>query len=286
MILAPSCYPAVMPEHATRLAEAVDALEGDLLFVVTGAGVSATSGIPTFRGSDADAVWKVSDVEMATFEYFQRDPVGQWLWYLKRFESVETARPNPAHEALVDLEGWQTGRGCRFQLVTQNIDTLHETAGARQLIKIHGTSARLRCSRPGCGLGSPRGSIRRDSLDVGAFRDNPSRDTLPRCAECGAPLRAHVLFFDEHYQDHDDYRFDEAMELAQKAGLFLFIGTSFSVGITDLFLSIAADNRTPTFSVDPVGSPPPYFPVTHLPAPAEELLPELTAALSQGAQRP
>lgn len=269
-----------MARHARYLAEVIFNLENDLLFVVTGAGVSAESGIPTFRGTEPEAVWKVSDVELATFDYFQRDPVGQWSWYLKRFESVETASPNPAHEALAVLEGWQTDRGGRFQLVTQNIDTLHEQAGSKRLIKIHGTSARLRCSRSGCKQGAPKGSIRRNRVELSAFRSNPTRATLPRCEHCDATLRAHVLFFDEYYQDHEDYRFDQTLDLARQAGAFLFVGTSFSVGITDLLLGIAAETGCPAFSVDPTCAPPPYFPVTHLPAAAEDLLPEVMAALT------
>lgn len=271
-----------MLENAARLAEALSPLEGGLVLVVTGAGISAASGISTFRGSEPDAVWKVSDVEMATFGFFERDPVSQWQWYLKRFERVATARPNPAHEALVALEQWQTRRGGKFHLVTQNIDTLHEAAGSRNLIKIHGDSARLRCSRSGCSLGAPRGSLARAGLDLDSFQENPSLETLPSCPECAAPLRAHVLFFDEYYQDHVDYRFEHALELAAQADLFLFVGTSFSVGITDIFLRTAAANRAPTFSIDPAGTPPAHSEVTHLRAPAEELLPRASDLVMAG----
>lgn len=267
-----------MAEPAERLAEAIESLDDQLLLVVTGAGISAASGIPTFRGAEPDAVWKVSDVEMATRDYFERDPVGQWLWYLRRFEAVEKARPNPAHDALVDLENWQIERGGRFQLVTQNIDTLHESAGARRMIKIHGTSARLRCSGAGCARGAPAGSVARGSVDVERFVRDPSEATLPRCS-CGEPLRAHVLFFDEYYQDHHDYRFDEALTRAHQAALFLFVGTSFSVGITDMFLRIAAEKGAPSYSIDPAGSPPMGFPVERLPAAAEELLPMVVSTL-------
>lgn len=274
-----------MSDDLGRLVEALDPLEQSLLLAVTGAGVSAASGIPTFRGSEPNAVWKVSDVELATFDYFQRDPVGQWLWYLERFESLERARPNAAHRALADLETWQTRRGGGFQLVTQNIDTLHEAAGSNRLIKVHGTSSRLRCSALECTRGAPRGSLSRDDVDLAPFRADPTIDTLPRCPECGALLRAHVLFFDEFYQEHDDYRFDEVLELAQNAGLVLFIGTSFSVGITDIFLRIAAENRTPTFSIDPAGEPAAYFPGEHLAVAAEELLPRVTSELTARSEK-
>lgn len=271
-----------MAEHAQLLADALSALDSDLLFVATGAGVSAGSGIPTFRGSEPDAVWTASDVELATFEFFQRDPVTQWLWYLERFERVDSARPNPAHLALVELESWQLARGGRFQIVTQNIDTLHEAAGSDGLIKIHGTAARFRCSRPGCLHGAPRGSVSREEVDLGGFRSDPRADTLPRCPDCAAPLRAHVLFFDESYQDHEDYRFDRVLELARQAGMFLFVGTSFSVGITDILLRMATEAGVPIFSVDPTNEPPPYFRITHLAQPAEVLLPTVAALTKQG----
>ena len=139
-----------MEEQTQVLQSAIADLETGLLAVVTGAGISQASGIPTFRGTDPEAVWRQSDMAMATFDYFLRDPVGQWQWYLKRFETVKEARPNPAHRALVDLERWHTGRGGSFALVTQNIDTLHEAAGSSRMIKIHGTSDRIRCSQVGC----------------------------------------------------------------------------------------------------------------------------------------
>ncbi len=264
-----------MSDLHEQLLEAINALKQSLLLVVTGAGISAASGIPTFRGSEPNAVWKVSDFELATFDYFRRDPVGQWSWYLERFKRVESAEPNPAHLALVDLEQWHAARGGRFQLVTQNIDTLHEQAGTDRLIKIHGTSARFRCSSPGCERGAPSGSIDSTEVCLDSFRVRPSEANLPRCPACGSLLRAHVLFFDEHYQDHEDYRFDQAMDLAREAGLFLFVGTSFSVGITDLLLRLAAEHSIPAFSIDPGGTPPAYFPGVHLPAAAEDLLPQV-----------
>ena len=271
-----------MCDHVGRLAASLQALDDGLVLVTTGAGVSAASGIATFRGAEPEAVWRVNDVEMATLEFFRKDPVAQWSWYLARFERVETASPNPAHAALAALEEWQLARGGDFQMVTQNIDTLHEAAGSRRLIKIHGTSDRVRCSRLGCPLGAPSGSIERERLEISAFRYEPGPKTLPRCPTCRAPLRAHVLFFDEFYQDHEDYRFEEALEFARRARLFLFVGTSFSVGITDMFLRIAAENGAPTFSVDPGIAPPGEYPIVHLSAAAEALLPRVADLVRAG----
>lgn len=261
------------------LASALDNCRG-LTLVVTGAGISSASGIPTFRGSDPEAVWKVSDIELATRGYFESDPAGQWSWYLKRFQAVDSATPNPAHTALADLETWQQRRGGRYLLVTQNIDTLHEAAGSKNLIKVHGTSDRLRCVQPGCPNAAPTGSVPRQDVDLEPFRQQPGPDTLPRCPTCESLLRAHVLFFDEHYQEHRDYRFGEVMAAGDEAELVLFVGTSFSVGITDLLLRTATARRTPVFSVDPGGSRAPgHFDVRALSEPAEQLLPSVIAQI-------
>jgi NAD-dependent deacetylase len=263
------------------LADSLAALGDGLLLVVTGAGISRASGIPTFRGSEPGAVWKVSDVTMATFDYFRRDPVGQWQWYLARFDAVGDAQPNAAHCALVDLQRWFHRRGGRCCIVTQNIDTLHERAGTEDLIKVHGTADRVRCSRPGCRLGAPEGSIDLAQVDFTSFRTAPSREHLPRCPACNAFLRAHVLFFDEVYLEHDDYRFSEAERLADEADAILFIGTSFSVGITDLYLRSGVRRGAPMLSIDPAMTAPPGPGLEVLTATAEDLLPAVYQRLVQ-----
>ena len=261
-----------MSGAAQPLVESLRAIAGPLL-VVTGAGISQASGIPTFRGPEPEAVWKQSDQEKATFGYFLRDPVGQWLWYLSRFQTLETAEPNPAHRALAALERWQQGRGGEFLLVTQNIDTLHEQAGSSRMIKVHGTSDRLRCSSDGCAMGAPEGSLPRADVDLEHFRQSPSTDSLPRCPDCAAILRAHVLFFDEYYQEHHDYRFDEVVAAADSAAVVLFVGTSFAVGVTALFLESGISAGKPLLAIDPGAARPPHPAVHLLPDRAEVLLP-------------
>jgi NAD-dependent deacetylase len=251
-----------------------------LTLVVTGAGISAASGIATFRGSEPDAVWSQNDVAVATEETFWRDPVGQLAWYLGRFAAVETAQPNAGHDALAALERRLAEADRRFLLVTQNIDTLHERAGSKRLIKVHGTSDRLRCGRAGCALGAPLGSISRQRVDLASFRRTPGFATLPRCPRCATPLRPHVLFFDEYYTDHADYRFAEVEAASQEAELVIFVGTSFSVGVTSLLLQAGARQGAKMFSVDP-GAPrlPRMTAVEPLRAPAEDLLPAVVVAL-------
>jgi NAD-dependent deacetylase len=264
-----------------QLAGALRRAGDGLVLVVTGAGISHASGIPTFRGNDPEAVWKANDMAMATFEFFQRDPVAQWEWYLKRFRAVDGAEPNAAHDALVDLEKLQAEHGGALRIVTQNIDTLHERAGSIDLIKVHGSSDRLRCVRPGCENGAPRGSLPRAEIELAPFVDEPSMATLPRCPICDELLRAHVLFFDEYYQEHVDYRFDDVQRSAGSARLMIFIGTSFSVGVTDLIVQSGRARGVPTYSIDPHAAPlPAWLDVVQLREPAEELLPLAVEALA------
>ncbi len=253
--------------------------EGGLL-VVTGAGVSVASGIPTFRGNDPGAIWKRDVTELGTRRYFEEDPVGSWRWYLERFDRVADARPNPAHEAIVGLERWQTGGGAPFLLVTQNVDTLHEQAGSTAMVKVHGSADRVRCSRDGCALGAPRGSLPRAAVDLAAFRREPTLGHLPRCPTCGALLRQHVLWFDETYDEHADYQIHRVVDAAEAAELVLFVGTSFSVGITDLLLNVAWRNGAEAFAVDPAPPPRPTPGVRFLRAAAEELLPTTVKRLA------
>ncbi len=235
-----------------RLASAVRETQG-LFLVVTGAGISLASGIPTFRGTDPGAVWKRDITELGTNRYFEEEPEGSWRWYLQRFDKVLGARPNPAHDALVRVERWRTGHHLPFLLVTQNIDGLHRLAGSRELVEVHGAADRVRCSAIGCRHGAPRGSLPRADFDLTAFRANPTRANVPRCPECGELLRQHVLWFDEFYNGHEDYQWSRVLEASTSASLVLFVGTSMSVGVTEQVLSEALDRRVPVFNLDPAG---------------------------------
>lgn len=249
-----------------------------LILVVTGAGVSLASGIPTFRGSDPGAVWSVDVTELGTVEYFKRDPVGSWLWYLGRFGSLHGARPNPAHLALAALERWQIARGGRFLLVTQNVDGLHGQAGSRELVQVHGRADRVRCARFGCEHGAPKGWLPRDEARDAAFLREPTDETLPRCPACGSPLRQHVLWFDEYYHGHLDYEIERVMRAAKQAELVVFVGTSFSVGVTEMILDRALARGAGLFSIDPVARMP-HPRVEAITATAEDSLPALCRAL-------
>jgi NAD-dependent deacetylase len=203
---------------------------GGAVVALTGAGISAESGIPTFRGKEG--YWVVGSrnympQEMATREMFERAPEEVWRWYLYRFGVCRDARPNAGHEALVRLE---RALGERFTLVTQNIDGIHRRAGSRRVLCIHGDAAYVRCARD-CGLGvvdlppvAPRGD--------GPL--TPAERAALTCPRCGGWLRPHVLWFDEYY-DEENYRLDTALRAAGAAELLLVVGTS---GATNLPMQI------------------------------------------------
>jgi NAD-dependent deacetylase len=170
--------------------------------VLTGAGVSAESGVPTFRGSGG--LWKQHRAEaLATPEAFARDPKLVWEWYDWRRGVLTQAQPNPGHRALVEMEK----RLPAFTLITQNVDGLHELAGSRNVLRLHGSIWMLRCLA--CG-------------DEHENRQTPLAEIPPRC-QCGGMLRPGVVWFGEALPP----RVWEAAEAAARAAdLFLVIGTS------------------------------------------------------------
>ena len=152
----------------------------DRVFVLTGAGISAESGLPTFRASDG--LWAGYNVqEICTPEALERNPALVWDFYSRRRADCAKAAPNPAHIALAELEAQIPGR---FFLCTQNVDDLHERAGSVNLIHMHGELAKSRCERE-CG---------RPPVDDRAVY--ASLDEVGRCP-CGARLRPHIVFFGE-----------------------------------------------------------------------------------------
>jgi NAD-dependent deacetylase len=271
----------VNPE-AQRLAAALQSEPGPLL-VLTGAGVSAASGLATFRGTDPKAIWNVDVKVLASEENFRRNPVESWTWFRRHFARVPLALPNPAHHALASLEALWTEKRREFLLVTQNIDTLHEKAGSVRLVKVHGSADRVRCSREACAFGG-RQTLAVDEIDFDAFDRDPSREALPRCSECGSLIRPHALLFDEWYSSHPDYQWDRVQKATRTMRTLLCVGTSFSVGVTHHVLVDALTNRVPIFVIDPrelsdrecAGG-------VHLRGKAEELLPATCDLLAKGA---
>lgn len=244
---------------------------------ITGAGISIASGIAPFRGT-ADAVWSEDVLEMGTRRMFERDPVKQWTWYLDRFKSCRTSKPNAAHHAITKLQTWKAEEGVSLRVVTQNVDGLHVDAGTRDVIEVHGAARKMRCSRHGCTHGGPRKFLPWDDAMFAPFLADPKVETLPRCPVCRKVLRPHVLWFDEPYLDHLDYRFDAAQDLFFKSDLVVFVGTSFSVGITESAIIAAGVKRAKVWSIDPHSEPPPGV-GQWLQEKSEEVLPALLTKL-------
>jgi NAD-dependent deacetylase len=183
--------------------------------VLTGAGISADSGVPTFRGQDG--LWRSFRAEdLATPDAFSRDPRLVWEWYDWRRGLIATKDPNPAHHALVELER----RYEHFCVLTQNVDGLHEVAGSLNLIELHGNIWKLRCTQ--CGR-------------VRVNRDVPL-SLLPYCAECRGLLRPHIVWFGESLHPEDLSRSEDALRSCE---LLLIIGTSGVVYPAASFASVA-----------------------------------------------
>ncbi len=186
--------------------------------ILTGAGISADSGVPTFRG--AEGLWRSYRAEdLATPEAFARDPRLVWEWYNWRRELLAAKQPNPAHIALAEFE---RRRPETFWLITQNVDGLHRAAGSQHLSEIHGNIWKVRCT--GCGL-------------VSDNREIPL-PTLPTCRQCGALLRPHIVWFGESLLEKDLRRCDEAL---RSCDLLLVIGTSGVVYPAAGFASVAKE---------------------------------------------
>jgi NAD-dependent deacetylase len=170
--------------------------------VLTGAGISAESGVATFRGPGG--LWKDYNPEdLATPEAFARDPRLVWEWYDSRRQSIAKAQPNAAHRALVEIER----RKPRFTLITQNVDGLHDLAGSGKILKLHGDIWRMTCTQ--CGANFPNRRV-------------PLPKLPPHCA-CGGVARPGVVWFGESLPEG---MMNEAGHAAAAAEVFLVIGTS------------------------------------------------------------
>ena len=170
--------------------------------VLTGAGISAESGIPTFRG--AGGLWrKYRSENLATPEAFARDPQLIWEWYDWRRSVIASAEPNAGHRALAELER----RAPHFTLVTQNVDGLHDRAGSRRLLKVHGDIWWLRCT-----------ACEREWQDL-----RPSLPELPPLCDCGKMGRPGVVWFGEALPEDV---WNQALAAVRGAKVFLVVGTS------------------------------------------------------------
>jgi NAD-dependent deacetylase len=198
----------------------------------TGAGISAESGLSTFRDKQTGLWAKYRPEDLATPQAFQRDPRMVWEWYEWRRGFVAEAQPNPGHHALAQIEAARPG----FLLVTQNVDGLHTKAGSRNLVELHGNIRRSICFD------------RRHVAESWAPTNNPP----PLCAQCGSPLRPDVVWFGEALPQEALRR---AQEAAANCDLFLSIGTSTMVYPAAELPFIAGSNGATVVEINPDETP-------------------------------
>ena len=219
--------------------------------VLTGAGISAESGIPTFRG--AAGLWRQYRPEdLATPEAFARDPKLVWEWYDWRRGLIAKAQPNAAHCALTRLER----RVSDFTLITQNVDGLHDRAGSRNILKVHGDIWTVRCSA----CGKERQDLR------------PSIPDLPLRCTCGALERPGVVWFGEPLPAEVWQRAETA---AREAALFLVIGTAAVVYPAAGLANLAKSAGAKVVEINVAETPLSTFVDASLRGPAAEILPQL-----------
>jgi NAD-dependent deacetylase len=193
---------------------------------LTGAGVSAESGIPTFRSNGG--FWRTHGFEdLATPEGFARDPKFVWEWYEERRRNIAKARPNAGHDALAVMEQ----RAAEFTLITQNVDGLHDAAGSRNVIKLHGDIWNVRCTK--CG---------RESTERAPLNDLP-----PYCS-CGGMLRPGVVWFGEMLPDG---AIEDAMNAVRRAEVLIVAGTSARVYPAASLIPLALECGAAVIEINP-----------------------------------
>ncbi len=224
--------------------------------VLTGAGISAESGIATFRDAMTGLWSRFRPEDLATPEAFARDPATVWDWYAWRRERVRSVRPNAGHLALVALEEACLARGAQFDLVTQNVDGLHHAAGSRRVHELHGNIRRVKCF--------DRGHL--------AQRWSEEGERPPRCAACGSMLRPDVVWFGEALPEAE---LRAAFRSAGACDVFLCIGTSTVVEPAASLPFAALEGGATVIEVNPEATPLTAHASIVLAGPAAVILPRL-----------
>jgi NAD-dependent deacetylase len=225
--------------------------------ILTGAGISAESGIPTFREAQTGLWEKYSPQDLATPQAFEKNPERVWQWYAWRRELIGRAEPNPAHYALAEMEKKYPD----FVIITQNVDGLHQRAGSQNIIEIHGNIQRTKCS------------VENRLVDGWTSEENE----VPVCPHCGALLRPDVVWFGESLPQE---ALENAFHRIAKTNLFLSIGTS---GVVEPaaslpFLALQSGAKVIEINIEPT----PLTPHAHfsLQGSAAQILPELVDCIS------
>jgi NAD-dependent deacetylase len=218
--------------------------------VLTGAGISAESGVPTFRGHGG--LWRnFRPEQLATPEAFRRDPALVWEWYDWRRGLIGSCTPNAAHAMLANMEALLPD----FSLITQNVDGLHQAAGSRNVLELHGSIWRMRCT--GCGE-----SVQDHRV--------PLPEIPPRCSVCGALLRPDVVWFGESLRSEV---IEAAWAAAARCRLMLVVGTSAVVQPAASLPLVALRNEARLVEINPAETPLSAHAHQVLRAPAAEVLP-------------
>ena len=226
--------------------------------VLTGAGISAESGVPTFREAQTGLWAKYDPQELATPEAFQRNPKLVWEWYAWRRELVNKAAPNAGHQALVALAELVP----QFTLITQNVDGLHQRAGSQNVICLHGNIMETKCFAHGHPIS-----------------DLPESDELPpRCPECGSLLRPNVVWFGENLPAD---ALETAVHAARSCDIFLSIGTSALVHPAASLPLLAVENSAFLIEINPQPTPLSRWADATLSGAAGEVLPLLLTQLQK-----
>jgi NAD-dependent deacetylase len=224
--------------------------------VLTGAGISAESGIPTFREAQTGLWERYNPEELATPQVFSANPELVWEWYQWRQDIVNRSEPNPGHFALAQMESNLSEQGTCFTLITQNVDGLHQRAGSHQIIELHGNIHRSKCLD--CGKIAP------DEAAVTAER--------PRCAHCGGLLRPDVVWFGENLPQE---ALHAAWQAAENCDVFFSIGTSALVQPAASLPVVALQKGASVVEINPNPTQISILAAFALQGPAGEVLPQL-----------
>lgn len=227
--------------------------------VLTGAGISAESGIPTFREAQTGLWSRYDPQELATPQAFRHNPRLVWEWYAWRKSLVAQAKPNAGHLALAEMELFFRERLAKFTLITQNVDGLHQRSGSESIVELHGNINRTKCFKEG---------ILVEQFNIGD-------DVPPSCPNCGGPLRPDVVWFGENLPPE---ALISAWEAAQTCDLFFSIGTSSLVEPAASLPHIAINHGATIIELNPDETMLTQQATYVLRGPAGEILPALLSA--------
>jgi len=228
------------------------------ILCLTGAGVSAESGIATFRDAQSGLWAKFDPATLASQDGFAADPGLVWRWYMERLSAVEQATPNAGHHALSALEK----QAARFTLVTQNVDDLHERAGSQQVLHLHGQITRYRCNL--CAATHSLQASERQEAEP------------PRCATCGERVRPDVVWFGENLPGRV---LDAAWRAAERCDVVLVAGTSAVVYPAAQIPIVAKQHGATLIDINPACTPISALADLFLQGTSAQILPQIVDAL-------